>query len=452
MKRTGSALKFAAVVVCLSLLISCGEKPMGYGVFLWGTGGNVPITDNQLREGQVYPVYSESNIRGTYELSPSGSPSLEVERWRLELFPSEQEALFFARDYQSLIRYYGSNLKNGQAIRAEADSNSERIYKLRAGQLVKIIEKNPEPAREGSLEGFWYRVLTEDGTKGYCFGGNLDIYDIDVRNALADNLSADPSLDLFLSKPFRPEEFQKMVREQRIDLSRFSPSIGVFPDREERRIRVVTPEDTFTFTFNEILPGEPGRFIFGDSGLKASVLSPSRVVLQYMDKGAAIDQLYVALDGMEELIEMEKERQDELFRELYYMGPARSSAYGTISFESFNTFVWENKERLIPQVIPEGLFNNGTVEILYFPSLKLKETYDGVLTFNFNPASSASQVSFLYILDARGLRLVYVLPKDIREGVVQELSPSPLIMFFSADNPRPREEEPAEETGNSPAE
>jgi len=442
------------VPVLLLLLASCGEKPQGYGVLLWMEGMQEPGAD--MAEGQIYPVYQESNIRNTYELAGKDAPPVSVERWRMEYFTSRPDAEKFAEAYIPLLKIYGETRKSGQAVRKAADAGADRIYKLREGQVVKIIEKLPELAREGSLEDYWYRVLTDDGTMGYCFGGNLEIFDADVREAQKGRMEIDSSLDTFLSKPFRPEEFRKMVIEKRIDLSRFTPEVGSFPDLAGRVITVVTPEETFTFPFDRILTGEPGHFLFGDSGLDITVINSGKVVLHYDNKGAPVDQVYVALDGMNELIDQEKERQKALFLELYYMGPGVSSAYGTISFdsplfESLSRFVWENRERLSPSVIPEGLSDAGTLEILYYPVQELQDRYDGVFTMNFSPAAPSSRVNFLYELTDRGLRLVYVPEKDIRDGLVQRVSASPLIMFFSADNPRPREEIPAE-GGDTPAE
>ena len=201
---------------------------------------------------------------------------------------------------------------------------------------------------------------------------------------------------------------------------------------------MTTEEGSFSFEFDEILEGEPGRFLFGDSGLDIKVINPNRIVVHYDDKGSSVDQLYVVVDNMQGIIEVEKERQAELFEDLYYMGPAVSSAYGTIAFEGLNNFVWENYDRLIPDIIPRGLDGRGTAEIIYFPSREISGQFDGVITMAFTPPSNRSIISFFYNRLENGLRLTHIPEKDIKEGIIKRVNPSPLIMFFSADSPRER--------------
>ncbi len=434
MKTRESIKSVLIIALTLFSLSSCKDKPIGYGVLLWWD------EDTAFTEGATYPVFSESSIRNTFILSTPDSSVVEVPRWRMNLFSEEEAALEFKEYYDPLIRIYGEAQKNGLAIRTDADPDSERIYKLREGQLVKIVEKMGELLKIGSTEGYWYRVLTEDGTAGYCFGANLDIFDMDVRSAQTDSMEIDPILDDFLSVPFRPEEFRKMVLEKRIDLERFSTAIGCFPNLEERKITIVTPEEVFEFEFDKILMGNPGHFIFGESGLDIKVINPNRVVLHYDNKGASIDELYVVVSGMNELIQAEKERQDAIFEDFFYMGPTQSNAYGTIVFEGMRHFVWEGNEKLIPDIIPRGLDNRGEAEIIYFPVAEIKNSYDGVLSLNFTPASTESSLHFLFNRLDNGLRLTHVPARDIKDGLVQRVNPSPLIMFFTSDNPRPRPE------------
>ncbi|MBI9101412.1 MAG: SH3 domain-containing protein [Spirochaetales bacterium] len=420
------------VLLTLIILTGCSEKPVGYGVLLWWN------EDTSLTQGNIYPVYSESNIRDTYIITESGAPVVELPRWRMDLFNKEEEAQIFTDNYAPLLGIYGESLKNGQAVRKETSSTAERIYKLREEQIVKVVSKIEPKVTIGSTEDYWYRVLTEDGISGYCFGANLEIFDMEERLARKDTLKIDPLIADFLAKPFRPVEFREMVLEKRINLESFNPAIGTFPNLEEKTITVVTEEDTFVFEFDEILEGEPGRFLFGESGMDVKVINPNRLVVHYDNKGASVDQLYVVIDGMAGIIETEKQRQEALFQDLYYMGPAESSAYGTIAFEGINNFIWEDYGRLVPDIIPRGLDGRGSAEIIYYPASDIKEKYDGVITLNFTPPSSASTVNFFYNRLDAGLKLTHIPLKDIEEGIVERENPSPIIMYFSADSPRER--------------
>lgn len=394
------------LLLLLTSLTSCRPKPIGYGVLLWWE------EKPELIEGQVYPVYSESNIRDAYILVPEGEVGEEVPRWRMDLFNSREKAETFAADYAVRIRMFGDAETNGLAVRKEPDTGSDRVYKLREGQSVKIVEEVPEAVQIAGVEGYWYRVLTADGIAGYCFGPNLDIYDADVRAARGETLDVDPILENFLSKTFRPEEFRNMVRENRVDLRRFSVDRGTFPRKEEKTIRLVTDDDSFTFTFDEITMAEENHFIFGDSGLGVTVITPNKVVMHYRDKGENVNEVYVALDGMGELIDQEMERRDALFASFRRMGPGVSNAYGTIAFEDLRLFFWEGFDRLIPDIIPGDARGQGTVDIWYFPVPEIAQEYEGVLTFHFSPYTPGGDkdINFLYRRSEQGLRLVYIPP------------------------------------------
>ena len=425
------ALTIIGLTLFLLPLTSCSPKPIGYGVLLWGE------KETKLLEGQVYPLYGESNIRDTYSPSPEGDMEGEVPRWKMELFPSPEEAEAFAAAYRPLVKSFGDTKITGLAIRERPDPSSERIYKLRKGQLVKIVEKLPEAVQIAGKEGHWYRVLTADGTDGFCFGPNLDIYDSTVQAAGENALIITPVLENFLSKPFRPEEFAAMVRENRIDLHRFSSNLGTFPRREDKIIKLITGEGSFTFSFDEIIELEENHLILGGS-LELRVINPDKVVLIYEDKGEKVSKVYVALEEMDEIIAEELDRREKIFANLRRMGPGISHAYGTIAFEELGLFTWEGYKRLVPKIIPQGSENRGSLDIRHFPTPELAQEYAGILTFRFfSNSPGGGDINFLYSHTDQGLRLVYVPPGDIEEGIVERVSPSPLVMFFAAVDPPP---------------
>ena len=426
--------KFLTPIFILTILLvlsSCAPKPMGFGVLLWWADRE------DLEEGAVYPVYEESNIRQTYLITPPDEAGIEVPRWRMDLFKSESAAREFSSAYTELIKFFGDAKVNGLAVRSTPSLSGERTYKLRQGQQVKLVEKIPGEETISGETGNWYRVLTADGSMGYAFGPNLDIYDAEVRAAQGDRLEVDPLLENFLSRNFRPEEFRFMLRENRVDLRRFSAAYGVFPDLESKTIRVVTDEDSFSFSFDKITMGEEGHFIFGESGLGVTIITPNTVVLHYPNKGEKVNEVYVALDGMAELIEAEELRRQELFESLRRMGSGTSNAYGTIAFEEPGQFTWEGYNRLTPSVIPDDVIGAGQVDIWYFPVPELARTYEGVFTFHFAGTVPGIQeeVNFLYQRIPQGLRLVHITDAQIKDELVQKLPTSPLVMFFTTPNP-----------------
>lgn len=427
-KRTLTTLIILTILLVLS---SCAPKPMGYGVLLWWDDRE------DLEQGTVYPVFEESNIRQTYLISPPGEPAIEVPRWRMDYFKSQSAARDFSETYEDLLKLFGDAKVNGLAVRSTPSLSGERTYKLRQGQQVKLVEQMPGEETISGETGSWYRVLTADGSSGYAFGPNLDIYDAEVRASQGEKLEVDPRLENFLSRNFRPEEFRFMVRENRVDLRRFSAAYGVFPDLDEKIIRIVTDEDSFSFPFTRITMGEEGHFVFGESGLSVTIMTPNSVVLHYPDKGEKVNQVYVALDGIPELIEGEQQRRQELFESLRRMGSGSSNAYGTIAFEEPGQFTWEGYNRLTPSVIPDDVIGSGRVDILYFPVPELADTYEGVFTFHFTGTVPGVQteVNFLYQRIPQGLRLVHITDAQIKDELVQKVPTSPLVMFFSTPNP-----------------
>ena len=438
-KIQGISMVIAGFTLLLLFLTSCKPKPIGYGVFLWGE------EETSLIEGQVYPIYRESNLRDTYSPFPDDNMEREVPRWRMDLFPTWEEAEAFAAAYLPLMQTFGNTKITGAAIREKPDPESTRLYKLRKGQSVKIIEQLPEAVEIAGKEGHWFRVVTADGTMGFCFGSNFDIYDSQSPSTGEDPLLTAPILENFLTKPFRPEEFAAMALENRIDLHRFSVNQGTFPRRDEKIIKLVTAEETLTFPFDEITKLEENRFVLGGT-LELRVITPDKVALLYENKGRRISEIYVALEEMNKIIEGELDRREEVFARLRRMSPGTSQAYGTIAFEELRLFRWEGYRRLVPKIIPQDAENRGSLDIRYFPAPALTEIYEGVLTFRFFSASpDGGNISFLYRQTDQGLRMVYVPPEDIEEGLVKRVSPSPLVMFFAASKTPSPEEIGAEE-------
>ena len=108
-----------------------------------------------------------------------------------------------------------------------------------------------------------------------------------------------------------------------------------------------------------------------------------------------------------------------------------SKAYGSITFSKEDSFVWKNYNLLVPNVIPKGTSQDGSISIIHPISPKLRKRYDGVLTLSFHN-SSIKNINFLFKLTELGVKLVYVPPGDIDENYVKEENQSPLVIFMSS--------------------
>jgi hypothetical protein len=172
-------LLLAALIVVLCA--SCGRS-LGWGVLLWST------EDPAIPSGTILPVFIRSNIDQVWVV---GIPELyqgakeidkfEVPLAQLEFTGTKNAARKRAAAFSEYALTYAETLQDGLPIREDTDNNTRRVYRLKMGQIVKILsqaEGNPAISTTGDpLPGEWYRVLTEDGVIGYCFSYRLRLFD-----------------------------------------------------------------------------------------------------------------------------------------------------------------------------------------------------------------------------------------------------------------------------------
>ena len=209
--------------------------------------------------------------------------------------------------------------------------------------------------------------MTEDGTTGYCFDKNLRIFDIKDSGALSSNVIDLELLHQFLDKPFRPEYFRDMIRDDMLDLSRFKTTRGIFAYPDENKVILSTKDHQITFDYTGIVQNSSGRFIFEGSSLQIEVRSDNRIAAYYSYNNTQYAEVMVYIENMEELIEAELERRNLLLEEIASLGTVSSTAYGRITFSDTARFGWSNYNRLTPNVIPESAGEFGSLRLDYFP-------------------------------------------------------------------------------------
>ncbi|MBN2051356.1 MAG: SH3 domain-containing protein [Spirochaetales bacterium] len=409
----------------LSLFMACGPKSIGYGVVLWSTDEEI------LASGSLVPVLEESTLRDVYILKLEDDDELyEISRSRVSLFTKEKEARIFLEEYTPYSHLFGKNMKDGLAIRESADDASERVYKLREGQIVKITGRNDERRTVGDYEDYWYRVMTEDGFSGYAFGHHLDIFDSTKGTPDREIQSRNPNLEAFLTRIYRPEYYKTMIDENRIDLRRFTPDYGIFPNPEAKRIIITLPAKEYTIQYESIETTGTERYIFTGSNLQIIANKMNSVILTYTEGTETLNETFHYIEGIEDLRTAEEERRATLLLRFSELGLLQSGAYGTLLFREDGSFSWEDYDRLVPDIIPENAGNEGVLDFNRFPAKELTGLYEGVITFRFK-GSSGEGLSFLYSITGEGLRLVYAPQADIRDGLVVRENPSPIVLFFS---------------------
>lgn len=417
----------SSVIILVTLLLSaCGDKPIGWGVLL------MDDQDSKLESGTVLPVYQESEIRNIYTAGQEGSNTrYEINKWKINLYEKKQEAESFAKSYAEFANVYAITQKNGLSIREKADIQSDRVYKLREGQVLKITGRSAQTENIADHDGYWYNVLTDDGSSGYCFDLNLKIYNSKTAEAQPDSSIDTELLEQLLSKTYRPDYYTAMIRKNMIDLGRFKATYGLFFRPDEKKALYITENHNIVFDYTDIIQNSRGRFIFEGSSLQAEVRSEKRIAIYFSVNKQEYAETLEYIDNVEEYITSETDRRDLVLQHVEELDTVSSSAYGRIHFTENTGFTWTSNKRLVPNIIPESAGEKGKLYFDYLPGQQLKEEYDGVLSFAFEGIPGRGRVNFLFKLSDLGIKLVYVPANDITDNIVERESASPLVIFMS---------------------
>jgi hypothetical protein len=428
-------MKVKAVFVLLLMLtllsFGCGRRSIGYGVVLWSP------EEQAVSTGSVVPVYEESRIKKTYIIaSPTQKAPYEIPASRVQLFKSRKEAESFASSFEPVRYLFAISERRALPIREKPDRLSKQVYRLRQDELIKILQLGTEPSDENGLKGHWHKVLTEDGTVGYCFDYYLTLYDGKTNTKLASN--RDPSeerIALLLSTTWRPAYFQTMVSTRRIDLERLKPEYGLSITLDPPLIRIQTPEIQREIPFISLTAGSGNRFLVEGASVSLSMDPSARnLTITFQDKNEQKTLQFIAFSGdVEEIIQKEKERRDKLYESFLEKGRVlRSSGFGEITLKPDGTFQWVDFDRLIPTVLGNGVKGSGRIVFSTFQDRSVQGEYEGSITFLFEGGTAGkNRATFLYKFTDGGVRFLHVPQANIRENTIQRLSTTPLILFFT---------------------
>lgn len=434
---------------------------MGYGVLLWS------VPEKSLASGALLPVYIKSNIDGAWVVGvPGTDEKLEIPLWQLHYSGSRRSAQSWAEGFAPYAGTYAETLQDGLPVRGTPDNTSDRVYRLRQGQIVKILAKvegSQAVSGDQSLPGDWYQILTDDGTEGYCFSYRLRLYepvDGDPSLSLAaaspsdSEAAADGVLESILSRTWRPESYKSMIDDRRIDLSRFSSKYGFFPGQESGKARIVTEDLDLSFPYSSVTKVKDSVYRFEGSTLQVTLRRRDVLGIQYTDdSGAQKGLVFVSLPAeATDYVDQETERRSMLFKAILDTGPEfRSENYGSLRFSpapasgasapsaptnpatpTTGRFSWSGYELLSPTVVPRGSGRTGAVQFKLFLDDALSSSgWTGALSLSFDGAPAGRTVDFLYTLDPGGLRLEYLPQSSLDGTLVVRRSVSPTIVYFS---------------------
>lgn len=430
-RKTPLYILLAAVAL---FFVSCSDKIMGYSVVLWNN------TENNLRSGEIVPVYIKSNISHVYVIGTQDGQKVEIPLWQLTEPVKKGKVKNVQAKYADCAKTYASVKTDGLPSRAEPVNTAKQIYRCRKGEIIKILYKGKgQPPMTGGkpLEGDWYRILTDDGTQGWCFSYNLNLYDVigsDVTSgAFAEETEEedDTAYQTVLSKVWYPDYFRTMIDSNTIDLTMLHPSYKFSIDEENKKVSLNTAaihqvwdyegyskSDDYEYTLKNV----PIIIVYKNSGF---------IVLRYTDEsGKPQDLDFVSIsDNIEEIVAAEKDRRSNAYMQIWAHGPVfQSDSYGKIELNEDGSFRWSSFKLLVPSVIPAGTKNVGVASVKYSLSKSLSESYDGVLTFKFDGV--ADDINFLYKIEDGGLRMEDTVGAEYKGNQIISRGTSPVRIFF----------------------
>jgi hypothetical protein len=324
------------------------------------------------------------------------------------------------------------------------------VYRLRTGEIIKILSKsegNPPISSTGEpLSGDWYRVLTENGSTGYCFSYRLKFFEhsggVLAAAPAAQETIADPDLDMLLSKTWSPEIYEAMINNKRINLDELAKYWRFDPGQDSGAARIYIPGLDRTFSYNAIRSDGVRAWFFEGTSLQMNLRSETSLAVQFIESsGLTRALLFTALSAdIDDLILQETARRERLYNAIYVQGPAfTSNNYGTIVFSPNGRFTWTGFSLLVPHVIPEGAQSRGTAAMDLFLAPSLAEDYTGAFSLRFT--GDAAPARFMYYLDSQGFRLEFVPESSLDDIMVSRRANSPTVLYFFKDeSPRNAQE------------
>ncbi|MCR5189775.1 MAG: SH3 domain-containing protein [Treponema sp.] len=427
-------LFFSFIIISSLFLISCSEKIMGYSILLW----NIP--EQEMQAGQVLPVYIKSNISHVYVVANAAGEKFEIPLWQLTEPVKKSKINTLAEKYAENAHTYASVKLDGLPCRAEPVNTAKQVYRLRKGEVIKILYKgngSKPMAGKNALEGDWYRILTEDGTLGWCFSYNLNLYETDVTGAriggqeIVEEEEEDTAYIQLCQNTWYPEYFRSMIDSKDIDISKLHPSYKFTIDTENNKVTLNTLSIHESWDYEGYTKTDDREYTLKNIPIKIILKNAAFIVLRYTDEsGKPQDLNFVTIsENISEIITAEKERRTKSYAKIVSHGPEYSSSnYGKLTFGDEGVIKWTGFKLLVPAVIEAGSKSNGSASIKYSLSKSLQASYDGVVTFKFE--GSSSEVNFLYKLEADGLRLEDTVSANFKGNQVTSRSASPVIVYF----------------------
>ena len=427
----------------LAFCVSSCSK-LGYGVLLWS------VDDPPIDSGTVLPVFIKSNIEklwvvGVPDASGKSDLKVEIPLTQLEFVGSKRKAEKRALEFSQHAMTYAENLQDGLPIRDNTDNNSRRVYRLRLGEIIKILEiakGNPPISTTGDpLPGDWYKVMTSDGIIGYCFSYRLRIFNQNEEsvkpNQSAQKAPPDPELENLLAKTWSAELYLQMLNSRRFNITVLEKNYRFDPGYETGQARIILPDLEKQFSYERLRADGERAWIFEGTNLYMYLRSNTNLLVQFTDNNGLKRSIsFVSLPTqIDDLITQENARRENQFMTIYNQGPSfTSSNYGTITLLQTGDLQWTGFELLVPHVIPSTTSGSASIFMDLYISQSYEEHSNGAFTLKFTDIRQNNTLYFLYSIDNQGLRLEVVPDFGIEDDTVVRRASSPMVLYFFRDS------------------
>jgi hypothetical protein len=435
--------RYSIALVVVSFFLCTCSKVIGWGVLLWYT------EDPPMPSGTVLPVYVRSNIEELWVVGipakyrTEGKEMLEVSLPLLELAKNKRAAEKRVEEFGEYVQTYAETVQDGLPIRDAPENNSRRVYRLKLGEILKVLGKAEGIAAISStgspLPGDWLYVLTKNGVAGYCFSYKLKLFEHEAGVLAQEpreiDTVGDRELDLMLSRPWYPESYGVMAASGKVNLGDFSKRWGFDSGTESGTAHVFFQGGDLTFPYRRIVK-ESGAWVFEGSSLKISFRSESSILVRWEEAGKDREEVFVTFsENLDNIIRRETERREALFQAIYGNGPSFHSVnYGTINFRSEQRFTWNGAAQLPAGMLSEAALGSGAVDMGRFLEGEPDGAYSGVLALVFDTVSGEhDELTFLYSLESQGMRLEYVPPANLHGFTVTRRDPQAPVIYFSSE-------------------
>lgn len=434
MKKKSFVVALFSIIFSI-FLTSCSDKILGYSVVLW----NIP--EYEIQSGEVVPVYIKSNISHVYIIEAKQGEKIEVPLWQLTEPVKKSKIKNIVSRYAEYANTYASVKIDGLPAREEAVNTAKQVYRLRKGEIIKILYKGNGTAPttgKNTLQGDWYRILTENGTVAWCFSYNLTMFQTDAKgNQIGgEKIETEEIVDTVFeeniaTKIWYPDSYKTMISSGSIDLNRLKTSYNFVIDTENQKVSLNLDGIHENWTYDGYSRTSDNEYALKDIPIVIIYRRSDFIVVRYTDDSGKPQELnFVTVEqDLNEVIAKEKLRREQSFQKIWENGPSYSSSnYGKLTFQEDGSFRWSNFKLLVPSIIKSSAKNSGTASVKYILSSSLANSYDGVLTFKF--VGMDSEVNFLYKLESNGLRLEDATGAKFNGTQITSRGSSPLILFF----------------------